>query len=98
MESDNSTITDNNNTTMELNSTIAYTNNMAVNLTLILYNGKAFRFSIMMILSTTIAIVGIIANFTVVIAFLSHKKLRGKIPNMFIINQVGVHSLQNSTL
>ena len=43
---------------------------------------------IMMISSTTIAGVGIIANITVVIAFLSHRKLRRKIPNMFIINQV----------
>ena len=43
---------------------------------------------IMMISSTTIAGVGIIANITVVIAFLSHRKLRRKIPNMCIINQV----------
>ena len=89
MKSDNLTITTTSNITMELNSTIAYTNDMATNLTLVRYNVKAFKFSVMMILSTTVAIVGIIANFTVVIVFLNHKKLRGKIPNMFIINQVG---------
>ena len=45
-------------------------------------------FNVMMILKMVIASVGIIANFTVVFAFLNHKKLRRKIPNMFIINQV----------
>ena len=40
------------------------------------------------ILSTIIASVGIFSNLTVVIAFLNHKKLRRKIPNIFIINQV----------
>ena len=43
---------------------------------------------IMYLLSNIIASVGIIANLTVVIAFLNHRKLRRKIPNMFIINQV----------
>ena len=43
---------------------------------------------IMKILQMIIAIVGIIGNFTVVFAFLNHKQLRKKIPNMFIINQV----------
>ena len=44
--------------------------------------------AVMMILQMIIAIVGIIGNFTVVFAFLNHKQLRKKIPNMFIINQV----------
>ena len=43
---------------------------------------------IVAILSTVIASMGIISNLTVVIAFLNHKKLRRKIPNIFIINQV----------
>ena len=37
---------------------------------------------------TVISCVGIIANATVVVVFLNHKKLRQKIPNIFIINQV----------
>ena len=43
---------------------------------------------VMMILHSTTASVGIVANLTVVVAFLNHKKFRRKIPNMFIINQV----------
>ena len=43
---------------------------------------------IMMILSTFIASFGMIANFNVIIVFLTHKKLRSKIPNRFIVNQV----------
>ena len=38
--------------------------------------------------SAAIASVGIIANLTVAVAFLNHQKLRKKIPNIFIINQV----------
>ena len=49
---------------------------------------KEKKINIMNILSYLIASVGIISNFTVVVAFLNHKKLRRKIPNMFIINQV----------
>ena len=40
------------------------------------------------IIHSTIACVGIIAKATVVVVFLNHKKLRQKIPNIFIINQV----------
>ena len=43
---------------------------------------------IMVILQNTIASVGIVANFIVVIVFLNDRKLTWKIPNMFIINQV----------
>ena len=42
---------------------------------------------IVMIVSAVIASVGIVANFTVIIVFLNDKKLRKKIPNIFIINQ-----------
>ena len=45
---------------------------------------------VMMILSATIASVGIVANFTVITVFLNDKKLRKKIPNIFIINQVSL--------
>ena len=40
------------------------------------------------IVSIAIASVGIIANSTVVVAFVNNKKLRLKIPNIFIVNQV----------
>ena len=43
---------------------------------------------VVMILSTLIASVGIVANFTVIIFFLNDNKLRKKIPNIFIIHQV----------
>ena len=43
---------------------------------------------VMMTLHSLIASVGIVANITVVIAFMNHRKLRRKIPNIFIINQV----------
>ena len=42
----------------------------------------------MAMVSAAIASVGIIANLTVAVAFLNHQKLRKKIPNIFIINQV----------
>ena len=46
----------------------------------------------MNIIQSAIACVGIIANSTVILVFVNHKKLRRKIPNIFIINQV-THSL-----
>ena len=49
---------------------------------------------IMALLSAIIASVGIAANATVIFAFVNHKKLRGKIPNIFIINHVGAIFLQ----
>ena len=42
----------------------------------------------MAIIQNVIACVGIITNSTVILVFINHKKLRRKIPNMFIINQV----------
>ena len=44
--------------------------------------------NLMRILQILISLVGIIANLTVVFAFLNHKQLRGKIPNRFMVNQV----------
>ena len=40
------------------------------------------------IVQSTIASVGIMANLTVIVVFLSQRKYRRKIPNIFIINQV----------
>ena len=45
---------------------------------------------LMDIVQLSIAPVGIIGNLTVIIVFLSHRKLRRKIPNRFIINQVRI--------
>ena len=47
---------------------------------------------VMYLLSNSISSVGVIANIIVIIAFLNHGKLRKKIPNIFIINQVSWHS------
>ena len=46
------------------------------------------NFDVMEIIQLSIAPVGIIANLTVVIVFLNNKKLRHKIPNRIIVNQV----------
>ena len=43
---------------------------------------------IIMITHSIIASVGIVANLTVVVVFLQHRKFRKKIPNIFIIHQV----------
>ena len=52
-------------------------------------HGKAdYRSQSILIIQSTIASVGIVANLTVIVVFLNHKKLRRKIPNIFIINQV----------
>ena len=40
------------------------------------------------IIQSSVASVRIIANLTVIVVFLNHRKLRRKIPNIFIINQV----------
>ena len=66
----------------------SYTEEMYVDITITYTIKKAKRFDVMTILQMVIAIVGIISNFTVIFAFLNHKQLRRKIPNMFIINQV----------
>ena len=65
------------------------TNNssVAVNETLSNEKTTSDRFNVMQILQSIIASVGITANLTVIIVFLSHRKLRLKIPNRFIVNQ-----------
>ena len=51
-------------------------------------NNDNAREEIIRIIQSTVASVGIVANLTVIVVFLNHKRLRRKIPNMFIINQV----------
>ena len=48
----------------------------------------------MMVIHSTIASVGIITNFAVIVVFLNHKILRKKIPNIFIINQVSTKHIK----
>ena len=43
-----------------------------------------------MVASSVIASVGIIANLTVIVVFVNHKHFRQKIPVKFIINQVKI--------
>ena len=50
--------------------------------------GKVINFDVMEIVQLSIAPVGIIGNLTVIVVFLNHKKLRRKIPNRLIVNQV----------
>ena len=53
-------------------------------------NGSSSQIEdVVMIVSTIIASIGIVANFAVIIVFLNDKKLRKRIPNIFIIHQVG---------
>ena len=68
------------------------TNDSLENISLSIVNNqeKERSLDVMFILSLSIAAVGIFSNLTVVIAFLPNKKLRIKIPNMFIINQVSL--------
>ena len=45
---------------------------------------------VMEIVQLSIAPVGIIGNLTVIVVFLKDRKLRSKIPNRFIVNQVRI--------
>ena len=53
------------------------------------FDKKEYDIDTMMITSTLIAVIGIVANLVIDIVFLNQKKMRRKIPNIFIINQVG---------
>ena len=50
----------------------------------------------LLLLLNTVGSIGIITNLTVIVVFLNHKKLRRKIPNIFIINQVRTILLSSS--
>ena len=47
-------------------------------------------YDIVSLMGMTIASVGIISNFTVVVVFMNQVKLRRKIPIIYIINQVNI--------
>ena len=51
-------------------------------------NNETFKVQSIRMIQSTIASLGIVTNLTVIVVFLNHKKLRRKIPNIFIINQV----------
>ena len=71
-----------------LNVTSTYNKNITVNMTSLTPFETSNSKDVMMIFHSLIASVGVIANLTVVVVFLNHRKLRRKIPNIFIINQV----------
>ena len=50
--------------------------------------GSGNALDIMEIVQLSIAPFGITGNLTVIVVFLNHRKLRSKIPNRFIVNQV----------
>ena len=52
---------------------------------------SATNFDVVEIIHLLIATIGIITNLTVVVVFLNNKKLRRKIPNRLIVNQVRIH-------
>ena len=54
--------------------------------------GSGNTLDIMKIVQLSIAPVGVIRNLTVIVVFLNHRKLRRKIPNRFIVNQVRNYS------
>ena len=45
------------------------------------------------IVHSAIASVGIVTNLTVIVVFLTDRKLRRKVPNICIINQVGLFNI-----
>ena len=49
------------------------------------------RFDVVSISAIIIAGIGIVANSTVIVAFANNRKLKNKIPNIFIVNQVIVY-------
>ena len=55
-------------------------------------NGTTKEQSIL-IIQGSIASLGIVTNLTVIVVFFNHKKLRLKIPNIFIINQVRMKNI-----
>ena len=53
---------------------------------------------IMDIVQLSVAPVGIIGNLAVIVVFLSHRQLRKKIPNRFIVNQVRISLILSSVV
>ena len=54
--------------------------------------GSSVALNTMKIVQLSTAPVGITGNLTVIVVFLNHRKLRRKIPNRFIVNQVRNYS------
>ena len=73
----------------ESNVTQTPSSNITANTTSTTRSSISEDISIMTIVHSIIGCVGIVANLTVVLVFLNHKKFRQKIPNIFIIHQVG---------
>ena len=69
-------------------STFNYSGGTVLNTSVEISQNDSERFDAMEILQLVIASLGIITNLIVVVVFLNHKKLRRKIPNICIINQV----------
>ena len=67
---------------------VTWIENITTNLTFpnLTFSNKTV--DIMMVVRLIMSSVGIIGNFTGIVVFLSHRKFRKKIPNIFIINQV----------
>ena len=68
-----------------------YTNETVTNRTEIMNNrteDTSTGTNTMGIVHSAIASAGVVTNLTVIVVFLNHKKLRRKIPNICIINQV----------
>ena len=73
-----------------MTSTYIYSSVTVFNITMENSQNDSKGFDIMQILQLVIANLGITTNLIVIIVFLNHKKLRRKIPNICIINQVSV--------
>ena len=50
---------------------------------------------VVVVMSITIASVGILANLNVIVVFLRERKLKKKIPNIFIVNQVRANAINS---
>ena len=65
--------------------TVSFTSNNSSN-----YNSREESIRI---IQSSVASVGIVANLTAIVVFLNHRKLRRKILNIFIINQVRTNNM-----
>ena len=86
----------------ESNVTQTPSSNITTNTTSTTTSSTSADISIMTIVHSIIGSVGIVANLTVILVFLNHKKFRQKIPNIFIIHQVGkfliLYNLHNTMI
>ena len=86
----------------ESNVTQIPSSNVTTNTTSTTRSSISEDISIMTIVHSIIGSLGIVANLTVVLVFLNHKKFRQKIPNIFIIHQVGkfliLYNLHNTMI